>query len=411
MPTGANFKDFQTLLKAHEESARRKRKAKRKKKSAPSRAAKPKISEDDLKQLAEKAKDEDKALKPVFLSKKAREAAALERLEEKRKIATTKDLGMVVSRRKFERSVADDSRKRYRRDRDRKTERDQSKSERDVDKRMKELKEAYLGRTKPKKRFIPPSQKFKFSFDWEASDDTSTELDPLYQKKHVPALMYGRGFLGGQDRREQRKAESSRFYDELIQNREDEDDEEEPTVERVKRSDKFDTLAAGNNQRVAWMAETGKEEHLIGLLRKAEPPVVVYCCSKGVVRAVARCLEAEGFTTTVLHKAMGKDDRERSLKNFRTGSAKVLVATDVLGGGIEAPCTLTVNYDLPRTVTRYEVRIQRSGGNAVSFATDMDADVLEDLAAFLTEKEGADAIPSGMQAFLKTQQPQGPMPE
>jgi hypothetical protein len=51
-----------------------------------------------------------------------------------------------------------------------------------------------------KKKAVLPSQKFKFSFDWEAGDDTSQAADPLNVKKAKPLLMFGRGFIAGEDR-------------------------------------------------------------------------------------------------------------------------------------------------------------------------------------------------------------------
>ena len=52
------------------------------------------------------------------------------------------------------------------------------------EKYLQQLKEDYLGKKKVKKTVIPPSQKFKFSFDWEATEDTSVELNSLYESKH-----------------------------------------------------------------------------------------------------------------------------------------------------------------------------------------------------------------------------------
>ncbi len=40
----------------------------------------------------------------------------------------------------------------------------------------------------------------------QARDDTSRDLNPLYQQTHEAALLYGRGMRAGIDRREQKKA-------------------------------------------------------------------------------------------------------------------------------------------------------------------------------------------------------------
>ena len=67
------------------------------------------------------------------------------------------------------------------------------------------IKSTYLGGNKPKKRNMSLAVKYKFSFDWNADEDTSVELNPLYANRADVSLMFGRGFVGGVDRREQIK--------------------------------------------------------------------------------------------------------------------------------------------------------------------------------------------------------------
>lgn len=37
----------------------------------------------------------------------------------------------------------------------------------------------YLGAKKFKKRVVKPSEKFRFSFDWESTEDTSRDMNPM----------------------------------------------------------------------------------------------------------------------------------------------------------------------------------------------------------------------------------------
>lgn len=77
----------------------------------------------------------------------------------------------------------------------------------------------YLGQQDPtaKKAPKPAAQKFKFHFDWDAKDDTSVDTNVLYKHRHDAAALYGRGFVGGVDRKEQRKKHA--FYEQLVQHR------------------------------------------------------------------------------------------------------------------------------------------------------------------------------------------------
>ncbi|RZC62281.1 hypothetical protein C5167_024024 [Papaver somniferum] len=54
-------------------------------------------------------------------------------------------------------------------------------------------------------RVTKPSEKFRFTFDWDATEDTSRDLNSLYQNPHEARLLFGRGFRAGMDRREQKK--------------------------------------------------------------------------------------------------------------------------------------------------------------------------------------------------------------
>ena len=67
------------------------------------------------------------------------------------------------------------------------------------------IKDQYLGKKRQKKLIVPPSQKFKFNFDWETSEDTSEDLNELYSKRAKISFLFGRGYIAGIDRDEQYK--------------------------------------------------------------------------------------------------------------------------------------------------------------------------------------------------------------
>ncbi|KAJ1488485.1 hypothetical protein T484DRAFT_1783201 [Baffinella frigidus] len=53
-----------------------------------------------------------------------------------------------------------------------------------TEKEMQKVKARYLGEGKVKKKVVKVTDKFRFAFDWEASEDTSADANPLYNKKH-----------------------------------------------------------------------------------------------------------------------------------------------------------------------------------------------------------------------------------
>ena len=56
--------------------------------------------------------------------------------------------------------------------------------EREREKELAMIKAQYLGGEKKKKKVLKGADKFKFNFDWEAGDDTSRDLNPLYNQTH-----------------------------------------------------------------------------------------------------------------------------------------------------------------------------------------------------------------------------------
>ena len=55
-------------------------------------------------------------------------------------------------------------------------------------KELEMIKAQYLGGEKKKKKVLKGAEKFKFNFDWEAGDDTSRDLNPLYNSTHGAPL-------------------------------------------------------------------------------------------------------------------------------------------------------------------------------------------------------------------------------
>ena len=160
--------------------------------------------EDRLKELKE---SKEAVTKPVFLTKEQRQKLALEKLEEKRlEIARERDQLIQNARSDRDRDVRDrDRRERQEREAAAEAAKQASEEVLITDKELQGIKGRYLGEGKKKKKVIKMSDKFRFAFDWELAEDTSKDLNPLYDKKHDAQLLFGRGLRAGIDMREQKK--------------------------------------------------------------------------------------------------------------------------------------------------------------------------------------------------------------
>lgn len=85
---------------------------------------------------------------------------------------------------------------------------------------------------------------------------------------------------------------------------------------------------------------------------------------------------------------MEMQDRVNIMKEFRSGSTRILVSTDLLGRGIDIQqVNLIINYDMPNDPAKYIHRIGRSGrfgrkGVAINLVTPGDADFLVKLKSY-----------------------------
>jgi ATP-dependent RNA helicase RhlE len=117
--------------------------------------------------------------------------------------------------------------------------------------------------------------------------------------------------------------------------------------------------------------------------------VLLFSRTKHGADKVARKLEERGIRTGTLHSNRSQNQRLRALKDFKNGSTRVLVATDIAARGIDVDgISHVVNYDFPKHPEDYVHRIGRTGrahavGDALSFATPEDHSALRALERFI----------------------------
>jgi ATP-dependent RNA helicase RhlE len=119
------------------------------------------------------------------------------------------------------------------------------------------------------------------------------------------------------------------------------------------------------------------------LLRKTDTEaVLVFTRTKHRAERVAQQLKNGGCRATSLQSNLSQYQRQAALDGFRTGSFKVLVATDIAARGIDVlDISHVINYDMPDSTDAYIHRIGRTGrvgkaGDAFTFVTNEDRDMV-----------------------------------
>jgi translation initiation factor 4A len=115
---------------------------------------------------------------------------------------------------------------------------------------------------------------------------------------------------------------------------------------------------------------------------------IIYANSVKRVTDLYEAMKEDGFPVCCLHSNMEKSERERAFKEFRTGSARVLISSNVTSRGIDIQqVSVVINFDLPRDIHNYLHRIGRSGrwgrkGTGINFITRRDIFKMKEIEAY-----------------------------
>lgn len=115
---------------------------------------------------------------------------------------------------------------------------------------------------------------------------------------------------------------------------------------------------------------------------------VIFCNTRRKVDWLTDKMKQKDFVVSSTHGEISQAERDVILSEFRTGSSRVLITTDLLARGIDVQqVSLVINYDLPRNLENYIHRIGRSGrfgrkGVAINFITNDDVKALRELEEF-----------------------------
>ena len=147
-----------------------------------------------------------------------------------------------------------------------------------------------------------------------------------------------------------------------------------------------DPVAKNIEHAVAYIEMDDKRFFLESLIKNnIDNKMLIFVRTKVRAERVKKAMERVGIISDTIHSDKLQDDRKHTMKNFRTGDLKVLIATDVSARGIDIPnVDYVVNYDLPDTSEYYVHRVGRTGrgtnkGQAISFCSTEEKDLLAEV--------------------------------
>jgi len=150
-----------------------------------------------------------------------------------------------------------------------------------------------------------------------------------------------------------------------------------------------------------------KFDLLVKLLEREKPQqAIIFCRTKRGTDKVYRRLERRFQGVDTIHGDLNQSARDRVMRAFREGKVRVLVATDVVGRGIDVSgISHIINYDIPQFADDYVHRVGRTGrmgreGVAFTFVSPAEGNELTRIEMRINRLLKRDEVP-GFEAMAK----------
>lgn len=157
--------------------------------------------------------------------------------------------------------------------------------------------------------------------------------------------------------------------------------------------------AAGIDHRLYLVFPEDKRDCLLQVLEGVEGSTIVFTRRKVDAEWLYHILERKGLDVARIHSDRSQVGRVSALESFRSGSRRILVATDIAGRGIDIPIVEhVINFDPPNTVEDYVHRAGRTargdkGGAVSTIATWQDFRLIQDVEKTIGEEIERRTVP------------------
>ena len=115
---------------------------------------------------------------------------------------------------------------------------------------------------------------------------------------------------------------------------------------------------------------------------------IIYVNTREKADFLSQKMKDRGFVCSCMHSGLNSEQRSLIMKEFRTGSSRILISTSLLARGIDVqPVGMVVNFELPFKKEEYIHRVGRTGrwgrrGIAINLITKLEAKLLLEVEMF-----------------------------
>jgi ATP-dependent RNA helicase RhlE len=154
------------------------------------------------------------------------------------------------------------------------------------------------------------------------------------------------------------------------------------------------------SQRTIRVDKSKKTALTIKLIKEGDwQQVLIFTRTKHGANRLSKKLDKAKISSAAIHGNKTQNARTKALAGFKSGSIRVLVATDIAARGLDIPLLPhVINYELPNVPEDYVHRIGRTGragasGEAISLVGGDEVDYVKGIEKLLGEKLSRDVIP------------------
>lgn len=152
----------------------------------------------------------------------------------------------------------------------------------------------------------------------------------------------------------------------------------------------------------AYMVARAHKPAALGRVLDVEAPTaaIVFCRTREEVDQLTETLNGRGYRAEALHGGMSQEQRDRVMGRLRSGTAELLIATDVAARGLDIDhLTHVVNYNVPSASDSYVHRIGRIGragreGVAITLAEPREHRMLKAIERATKQRITVEKIPT-----------------
>ena len=165
---------------------------------------------------------------------------------------------------------------------------------------------------------------------------------------------------------------------------------------------KAKALTVDNIDQIAYQTKNNMKDEITTRAIDLYNPekLIVFCNTKKKVDQLYDYLKSNKYNVEAIHGDIKQDQRDRTIKKFKKGDIKILIATDVAARGIDiANLDLVINYDIPQENEYYVHRIGRTGrnknvGKSITYVVGKEKNKLQEIERYAKTKIKFENVPT-----------------